>query len=126
MRIELLLWEDQRDDLSYNIEQKYKEMEIYLKRQDMWQRDPGTQYEVGKEWRLPTGIFGYIKNEEHLSLENQKKRISVCYKKKNDSMWHDNLSLSSHFSQVETLLQRQVNKTGVFYGNEQQKCGPVS
>lgn len=48
----------------------------------MCQRDPGTQYEVEKEWRLPTGIFGYIKNKEHLSLENQKKRISVCYKKK--------------------------------------------
>ena len=41
-------------------------------------------------------------------------------------MWHDNISQSSHFSQAETLLKRQVSKTRGRYGNEQRKCGTDS
>lgn len=40
-----------------------------------------------------------------------------------DSMWH-NLPISAPFSQVETLLQRQVSKIRGLHGNEQRKCGP--
>lgn len=46
--------------------------------------------------------------------------------KTNDSVWHDNLSVSTHFSQVETLLQRQASKIRGRYGNEQRKCSPDS